>query len=208
MAAKKTARLRGSLAITLGVVGSLLALATAVAAILFVVGANNIVDDVGNRITQPIDRVDALVEQTSAGLPDFTSGELNARLENIADQAGSAETALDTITEHPLYSRVPVDVSSLEDRLRSAAERAEELGEIANDDVSDADRSLVDGLLDDVAAPLDDVEAVVENTTDSLRFWIRLSGLAFLALSLWTLWAQISLARHGRRAWSNRTEGN
>lgn len=198
----KPSRIRGILAITLGVVGSLLAVAALVVSILFVVGANNIVDGIEERITQPIDRVDRQIEETSAAVSTIGAGELNARLASIADQATSAEAGLEAITEHPLYSRVPVDVAALESRLNSVVEQAGELRDESVGEPSGADRERIGALLDEVAAPLDGVEQVVQHATDSLRFWIRLSGLAFVLLALWGLWAQVSLAREGRRAFS------
>jgi|GEM_PF-6396269 len=194
-------RIRGIVALTLGVIGSLLAISSLVASILFILGANNIVDGVEERITEPIDRVDGRIADTAAALSGIGGGELNARLASIADQATSAEDALEAITEHPLYSRIPVDTAALEDRLESVADQAGQLLDAPVDEQpSDADRERIGGLLDEVAEPLDGVEQVVQDAADSLRFWIRLSGLAFVLLSLWGLWAQLSLARGGRRA--------
>ena len=47
-------RVRGFLSLTFGAIGSLLSVAAAVASIVFIVGANNIVDDVEDRITRPV----------------------------------------------------------------------------------------------------------------------------------------------------------
>ena len=53
----KGSRRRGTLALILGTIGSLLSIAALVLSILFTVGANNAVDGVEERIIQPIDRL-------------------------------------------------------------------------------------------------------------------------------------------------------
>ena len=195
----KASRAGGVVALVLGGIGSLLAIAALVLSILFTVGANNAVDGVEERIIQPIDRLTEQIDETSAALSDAAEGEFEARLASLSDQAASAEDALDAITEHPLYANVPVDIGELEDRLGSVTERAGEFDGFKVEGLSDDDREEIAELLTEFAEPLDDIEGPVERVADSLRFWIRISGLGFVLLSLWALWAQLALARHGRQ---------
>ena len=195
----KASRAGGVVALVLGVIGSLLSIAALVLSILFTVGANNAVDGVEERIIQPIDRLTEQIDETSAAVSDAAEGEVEARLASLSDQAASAEDALDAITEHPLYANVPVDVGELEDRLGSVTERAGEFDGFEVEGLSDDDREEIAESLTELAEPLDDIEGPVERVADSLRFWIRISGLGFVLLSLWALWAQIALARHGRQ---------
>ena len=195
----KASRAGGVVALVLGGIGSLLAIAALVLSILFTVGANNAVDGVEERIIQPIDRLTEQIDETSAALSDAAEGEVEARLASLSDQAASAEDALDAITEHPLYANVPVDIGELEDRLGSVTERAGEFDGFEVEGLSDDDREEIAESLTELAEPLDDIEGPVERVADSLRFWIRISGLGFVLLSLWALWAQLALARHGRQ---------
>lgn len=190
----------GFIAMTLGAIGSLLSIAAAVAAVLFVVGASNVVNDVEDRITQPIDRLDSQIEVASASVASADGGELSVRLMTIADEAASASTAADAITEHPLFGNLPIDTASLETRLMSVAALAEEIGEQQIDEASGDDRSRISSSLEDLGEVLDGVDAAVQETGDSLRFWVRLSGLVFVALALWSLWAQVMLFGRGRQA--------
>ena len=195
----EASRAGGVVALVLGVIGSLLAIAALVLSILFIVGANNAVDGVEERIIQPIDRLTEQIDETSAALSDAAEGEVEARLASLSDQAASAEDALDAITEHPLYANVPVDIGELEDRLGSVTERAGEFDGFEVEGLPDDDREEIAESLTELAEPLDDIEGPVERVADSLRFWIRISGLGFVLLSLWALWAQVALARHGRQ---------
>ena len=195
----KASRAGGVVALVLGGIGSLLAIAALVLSILFTVGANNAVDGVEERIIQPIDRLTEQIDETSAALSDAAEGEVEARLASLSDQAASAEDALDAITEHPLYANVPVDIGELEDRLGSVTERAGEFDGFEVEGLSDDDREEIAESLTELAEPLDDIEGPVERVADSLRFWIRISGLGFVLLSLWALCAQVALARHGRQ---------
>ena len=195
----KASRAGGVVALVLGGIGSLLAIAALVLSILFIVGANNAVDGVEERIIQPIDRLTEQIDETSAALSDAAEGEVEARLASLSDQAASAEDALDAITEHPLYANVPVDIGELEDRLGSVTERAGEFDGFEVEGLSDDDREEIAESLTELAEPLDDIEGPVERVADSLRFWIRISGLGFVLLSLWAVWAQLALARHGRQ---------
>ena len=195
----KASRAGGVVALVLGGIGSLLAIAALVLSILFIVGANNAVDGVEERIIQPIDRLTEQIDETSAALSDAAEGEVEARLASLSDQAASAEDALDAITEHPLYANVPVDIGELEDRLGSVTERAGEFDGFEVEVLSDDDREEIAESLTELAEPLDDIEGPVERVADSLRFWIRISGLGFVLLSLWAVWAQLALARHGRQ---------
>lgn len=189
----------GLVATALGAIGSVLSIAAAVAALLFIAGANNVVDDVADRVTEPVARLGGQIQEASEAVVTVDGGELGVRLEGIADQAASATTAADVITEHPLYSVLPVDTESLENRLASVAAVAGEVGESQVDDLSAADRSTISSSLDELAGVVGSVDSVVEEATYSLRFWIRLSGLVFVALALWSLWAQVMLFRHGRQ---------
>ena len=195
----KASRAGGVVALVLGMIGSLLAIAALVLSILFTVGANNAVDSVEERIIQPVDRLTEQIDETSAAVANAAEGEVEARLASLSDQAASAEDALDAITEHPLYANVPVDIGELEDRLESVTERAGEFDGFEVEGLSDDDREEIAESLTELAEPLDDIEGPVERVADSLRFWIRISGLGFVLLSLWALWAQIALARHGRQ---------
>ena len=195
----KGSRRRGTLALILGTIGALLAIAVLVLSILFTVGANNAVDSVEERIIQPVDRLTEQIDETSAAVANAAEGEVEARLASLIDQAASAEEALDAITEHPLYANVPVDIGDLEDRLGSVTERAGEFDGFEVEGLSDDDREEIAESLTELAEPLDDIEGPVERVADSLRFWIRISGLGFVLLSLWAVWAQLALARHGRQ---------
>ena len=195
----KASRAGGVVALVLGMIGSLLAIAALVLSILFTVGANNAVDSVEERIIQPVDRLTEQIDETSAAVANAAEGEVEARLASLSDQAASAEDALDAITEHPLYANVPVDIGELEDRLESVTERAGEFDGFEVEGLSDDDREEIAESLTELAEPLDDIEGPVERVADSLRFWIRISGLGFVLLSLWAVWAQLALARHGRQ---------
>ncbi len=184
----------------LGTIGSLLSVAAAVVALLFIVGANNVVNDVEERVTEPVARLDGQIQEASEAVASVDGGELSARLANIADQAASATTATDTITEHPLYGVLPIDTDALENRLASVEAVAGEIGESQVDDLSGADRSRISSSLDELGDVVDSVDSAVQETSDSLRFWVRLSGLVFVALALWSLWAQVMLVRHGRQS--------
>ena len=194
---KTALALKGILALVLGVVGVVLATVAAVASILFVVGANRAVDNIVERITTPIDRLERRVEEASASLDSADGAELAERASNLVDQAQSAQRGLEAISEHPLYARLPVDTSGLEADLGGVADRAEALDQLARQDTSAAAAGPIARELDDAAVLLDGIDGRVDKVADSLRLWIRLSGLVMVLLALWSLWAQLALAGHG-----------
>jgi len=192
-------RIRGAIALVLGIVGALLAAATAIAAILFVFGANNIVDEVVERVNDPISRVDERVSEASTAVEGASGDELNARISGVKDQADAAQAGLGTIVDHPLYGRLPVDTDALESRVQLVVDEVEAIGDVGSAEVSAQDRTRIRESLDGISETLDGVDTPVTDIADSLRFWIRLSGLGFILLAAWGLWGQVLLARQGRR---------
>lgn len=199
MSAKgKASRFRGVIALVLGILGSFVAAAAAVAAILFMFGANNAVDGIVERVTAPIDRLDQRVVDASMAVDSGDSGEVRARISGVADQADSVQAGLDTITEHAIYSQLPIDTDSLEARVQEIVDQAQSIEPIETGDLSSGERTRINGALTEVNDTLSNIDGTVRDTADSLRFWIRLSGILLTLLALWALWGQLLLARQGR----------
>ena len=172
----KASRAGGVVALVLGVIGSLLAIAALVLSILFTVGANNAVDGVEERIIQPVDRLTEQIDETSAALSDAAEGEVEARLASLSDQAASAEDALDAITEHPLYANVPVDIGELEDRLGSVTERAGEFDGFEVEGLSDDDR-------EEIAESLTELAVATAGEAGPIATPVRYFHLGFVTTS-------------------------
>lgn len=195
----KTRKLGGFVAIAFGVVGMVLAAATAVVSILFTMGANSTVDGVVERILGPVERMDERVANASATIDSADGSEVQARIDGIVDQASSARSALETVTEHPLYGSLPIDTDPFEATVDSIEDRGASLASSATGDLSGNARTEITDELDEISTTLGTADANVRDLADSLRFWIRLSGLAFLLLALWGFVAQLALARLGRK---------
>lgn len=195
----KAARFGGFVATAFGVVGMLLATAAAVVAILFISGANGTVDDVVERITDPVDRLDQRVTEATAAIDSADGSELDARITGIVDQTSAVRGGIDTVTEHPLYAALPIDSDPFEATVDSIEEGGASLVSSSTVDLTSSGRGEISDELDKISSALTDVDANVDGLADSLRLWIRLSGLAFLVLSLWGFVAQLSLFRWGRK---------
>lgn len=196
---RKTNRLGGFVAVAFGVAGMLLAAAAAVVAILFTSGANSTVDDVVERITDPVERLDQRVTEATAAIDSADGSELDARITGIVDQTSAVRGGIDTVTEHPLYAALPIDTDPFGATVDSIEDHGASLVSSTTVDLTEDGRGEIADELDKISGALTDVDATVEDLAGSLRFWIRLSGLAFLLLSLWGFVAQLSLVQWGRK---------
>lgn len=187
---------------TFGLVGALVSVAVAVGSVWYGFAATRTVDRVVERISAPIDRVEnRLVEledsvDTAEDLPA-----LRARVSSVTEAAAGVTSSLNTITDNPLYDRLPIDTDGLETRLDNLSESAENL----NATVNGGDGSTIEAAKGPIATEIDKAQDELESSRsmlsdvgDSLKQWLRISAVGGFVLAIWGFFGQLGLARWGR----------
>lgn len=185
----------------LGSIGVLIAAAAAVLSVLYVAGATSTVDNALARVTDPVERASERIDAVEAASQSGRSA-LQSQIDELQSNATEATAGIATLSGHPLYSAVPVDLTDAEARLAEFEDRV--AGLEASDESEVTERSELPTELASAGDVLDGIEETVDDLGDGLRFWIRVSGIVFLVLALWALWGQILLARYGFRSLRSR----
>ena len=199
-------RLAGLLAAVLGLIGCLLSFALLAVSIRFGFVATTVAESTAeplmaavDRLDTRIDQADDLIDRDGVDGPEFA--ELQARVDGLADTAASASQAFSVIDDHVLYRWLPIDKSELASSLDSFTQGADESVAVAvtADSLDATQAGRVGDRIDAMQTMVSDVDDLIESTVDSLKNWIRLSSLGGFLLSLWSLWAQVSLMKRGWR---------
>lgn len=186
-----------------GSIGVLLATAAAVVSLMYVAGATSTVDAALERVTEPVERASERIDAVEAA-SQSGRGALQPQIDELQRNATEATAGIATLSTHPLYSAIPVDLTDAETRLAEFEDRV--AGLEASDDSELTERSELSSELASAGDVLDGIDETVNDLGDGLRFWVRVSGLVFLVLALWALWGQLLLARHGLRNLRSRPE--
>ncbi|MEM7341167.1 MAG: hypothetical protein AAF467_21105 [Actinomycetota bacterium] len=196
----------GAVAAALGVVGSLICVVGMVVAVWFGATASSVVSRTVDRVTAPIDRLDARLAETVAAIDSVDrAGELQARAQGVHDLAATATDGLDVIDSHPVLGRLPVDTSPVAELLTdietTTAAAVDDLGSTDPDStVPAAVRTGVSTQLDDARTRLSAVDERIEDVGATLRWWVRALAFVVALVFGWGLWGQVLLARHGWRS--------
>lgn len=200
-------RVVGYLALLLGVLGSVIAVASAFAAIWLGATATDVVEDTVSSIVAAVDRLDARLAETASAVNEADgAGELRARAQGVGDLVTNARESVVALDDHPLFGRLPVDMASLAARLERVEESSgglmEDLAGITgNEPVSAAVKAQMTDKLTTAQEQLAASNESIQDVGSQLRLWIRLAALAGFLVCLWGLWAQVAL---GRRGWKTR----
>jgi hypothetical protein len=206
-AAKGPSRLMGLVALLLGVIGCLVALVCAFLALRLLVGAGDTVDDLLQPVEASFDRLDARIDQIDDLIDSGDSiaadqvGEFRARVDGLVDVTELSRRGFESVDRNPLYRLLPADIGGLDDALtdfRTSAETIEEAVGTGTT-IRSSSAAAVAGEVDAMQARVADTRSAFDDAADSLRTWLRLGGLAGFVVSLWSLWAQSTLARRGWR---------
>ncbi|MDH3303280.1 MAG: hypothetical protein OES24_22480 [Acidimicrobiia bacterium] len=199
-------RLAGMLAAALGLIGCLLSFVLLAICIRFGFSASSVAETTAEPLAAAVDRLETRIDQTDDLIDrDGVSGsdfrELRARLDGLADSATSASQAFSAIDDHVLYRWLPIDKSELSSSLNDFKQGADESNGVALavDSLSPAQAARIGDRINDMQTSVSGTGDLIESTVDSLKNWIRLSALGGFVLSLWSLWAQISLMKRGWR---------
>ncbi|MDH5521326.1 MAG: hypothetical protein OEZ14_12430, partial [Acidimicrobiia bacterium] len=105
------------------------------------------------------------------------------------------------IDNHVLYRWLPIDKSELSSSLADFEQGADESVGIAltADSLTSTQAGRIGERINTMQTSVSGTSDLVDSTVSSLKSWIRLSALGGFVLSLWLLWAQISLMKRGWR---------
>ena len=197
-------RLAGVLAAVLGLIGCLLSFAFLAVSIRFGFIASTVAETTAEPLTAAVDRLETRIDQADDlidrdGVSGSEFSELQARIDGLADTTTSASQAFAAIDDHVLYRWLPIDKSELSSSLGDFEQGADEAVGIAvtADELSAAQAGRIGDRINQMQTAVSGVGDLIESTVDSLRNWIRLSALGGFVVSLWSLWAQISLMKRG-----------
>ena len=202
-------RIFGVIALLAGIIGSLAMVLFAALFIRFGFAASDTVDRAMEPVEVGIDRMEARIDETDDlvdrdGIEPDRIEELQARADGLVDVATGAHQGFEAIEDHPVYSVLPAELSSLGDALdqfeTSATTVDSLLGTASNGDtLPDAAVAGVADELDSMQSRVSDVRSMLSDAASSLRRWIRIGALLGVLGSLWGLWGQLQLMRRGWR---------
>lgn len=202
-------RLVGALALLLGTVGSVLSVVAALSSIVVGFGAGDNVDRLMAPIEANVDRLEVRVDQTDdliapSGAAAGSRAELEARVDGLVDLSTAASQAFATVDDHPLYGRLPVNIDELGESLAAFEQEATtietELESAGTSGLTAQNARVMAEGLNTMQSSFSIVEDQIEAASGSQTSWTRLGSFAGFVLSLWSLWAQTWLARHGWRS--------
>ena len=200
------ARLAGILAAALGLLGCLLSFALLAICIRSGFTASSVAETTAEPLAAAVDRLETRIDQTDDlidrdGVSGSDFSELRARLDGLADTATSAAQAFSAIDNHVLYRWLPIDKSELSSSLADFEQGADESVGIAltADSLTSTQAGRIGERINTMQTSVSGTSDLVDSTVSSLKSWIRLSALGGFVLSLWLLWAQISLMKRGWR---------
>ncbi len=211
----RPSRVAGLLALILGMVGVLVSLVFGFYALRLGISTSSTVDQAMEPIEVSFDRMETRIDETDDlvaqdGIDGDRIDELQARVDGLVDVANGAQQGFQAIEDHPVYSLLPADLStlgsSLSDFVTSAEDIDERLGSASDgDELPQAAATAISDELDDMQSWVSGARDAFDDAESSLRQWIRIgSFLGFLG-SLWGLWGQVSLAKRGWRGFRGRT---
>ncbi len=199
-------RLAGVLAAVLGILGCLLSFALLAVSIRFGFAATDVAETTAEPLIAAVDRLETRIDQTDDlidrdGVDGSEFSELQARIDGLSDTASSASQAFSAVDDHVLYRWLPVDKSELSASLAEFQQGADESVAVAlsADSLTATEASRIGDRIDAMQSRVSDAGDLIESTVNSLKNWIRLSALGGFLLSLWSLWAQVSLMKRGWR---------
>lgn len=201
-------RLVGALALLLGTIGSVLSVVAALSWIVVGFGAGDNVDRLMAPIEANVDRLEVRVDQTDdliapSGATAGGRAELEARVDGLVDLSTAASQAFATVDDHPVYGRLPVNIDELGESLAALEQEATTIETVlasagTSGLTAQNARVMAEGL-NTMQSSFSLVEDQIEAASASQTSWTRLGSLVGFVLSLWSLWAQTWLARHGWR---------
>ncbi len=199
-------RLAGMLATLLGLVGCLLSFALLAVSIRFGFSAPDVAERTAEPLTAAVDRLETRIDQADDlidrdGVSDSEFNELQARIDGLADTATSASQSFAAIDDHVLYRWLPIDKSELATALADFKQGSDEAVGITvtAEELEPAQAARIADRVNEMQTSVSGTADLIESTIDSLKNWIRLSALGGFVLSLWSLWAQVSLMKRGWR---------
>lgn len=192
------------MALVLGSIGAVVSVLAAVAVVWLGLAVGRAVDTTLDWTTRAVDRLDSRLTETATAVTEVDElGEIRARMARLADVASGARESLAAVTDHPLYGRLPVGMSRVDDGLsaiESSAQSLEEtLEETVGGQLADEVRTSIVSELEEARTRYIDVETAIEDLAASLKRWTRLVAFGGVLLALWSLWAQVVLARIGHQ---------
>ncbi|MEM7321629.1 MAG: hypothetical protein AAF531_00965 [Actinomycetota bacterium] len=207
-------RVIGLIALLLGIIGSLITIVFAAVVIRFGFTASDTVDRAMEPIEVSFDRLEDRIDQTDDlvdrdGIVPDRIDELQARVDGLVDVSTAAHQGFEAVQDHPVYSLLPAEFSSLGERLGAFEESSLEIDRLLDDaengdTITAAAATGVADQLDSMQGRVSEVREAITSAASSLRRWIRLgSFLGFLG-ALWGLWGQVSLAKRGWRGFRGR----
>lgn len=207
-------RVAGLAALLLGVIGALVMIVFGFASIRFGFSASDTVDRTMEPIEVSFDRMETRIDETDdligrEGIDPDRIDELRARTDGLVDVSTAAHQGFEAIEDHPIYSLLPAELSTLGSNLAdfeaSAMTIDSRLGSANNgDQLSDGVTRAVSDELDDMQSRVSGGRELFLDAASSLKRWIRIGSLLGLIGSLWGLWGQISLAKRGWRGFRGR----
>lgn len=199
-------RLAGMLAAALGLLGCILSFALLAVCIRSGFSAGSVAETTAEPLAAAVDRLETRIDQTDDlidrdGVSGSDLGELQARLDGLADTATSASQAFSAIDDHVLYRWLPIDKSELSSSLADFEQGADESAGIAitADSLNPTQAGRIGDRINTMQTSVSGTSDLIGSTVNSLKNWIRLSALGGFFLSLWSLWAQVSLMKRGWR---------
>lgn len=190
---------RGTLALTFGLVGAVVAIAVAIGSVWYGFYATRTVDRVVDRISAPIDRVEnrlVEVENSVESAEDLPA--LRARVSSLTEAATSATSSLSAITDNPLYGQLPIDTDGLDARIDNLSDAAERLDASVSGDNLESAKGPIAKEIESAHDELDASRSMLSDVGDSLKRWLRISAVGGFVLAIWGFFGQLGLARWGR----------
>ena len=202
-------RLAGFLALLLGAVGMLVAIALGFLLLRTGFGARGIVDDLFEPVDAAIDRLEIRIDQaddavTRGGVDSDGVEALATRSESLVDMAVSAKALFGSVQDQSIYRYLPADLSKVDDTLSTYETSATKVNDTvsrlqAGQSMPDSDAQVVADEIDSMQTMVGGLRESLDDAGGSLRRWIRISSFGGLLGALWGMWSQFCLARVGLR---------
>lgn len=192
---------RGTIALTFGTVGALVAIAVAVGSVWYGFAATRTVDRVVERISMPIDRVESRLDELESSVESAEDlPALRARVSSVTEAATGVTSSLSAITDNPLYDQLPIDTDGLSARIDTLSKTTDALDAAVSGDGSTV-QSAQGPIATEIDKAHDELESsrtMLTNVGSSLKQWLRISAVGGFFLAIWGFFGQLGLARWGR----------
>lgn len=205
-------RLGGMLAALLGLAGCVLGLALVFLGGRTLIGASDTADGLLDPVATSIDRMDVRIDQADdlVNRVGAEPVELRARVDGLVDVVGGTSLAYSALGNSPIYGLVPeTDLAGTLADFQSSADEIDQTMALAagtgnGDGLDDTSAATVAERINNMQGQMTALQDQLDQTRSSFTRWLRLGGLAVMALGLWSLWAQYCLLRRGMRGLAGR----